>query len=808
MYSKKIINYPLLLAISFIFLFTSCGTKTTTNLNSDISLVPFPKELHLTPEKISVKNGIQVKTTNTDLKLLQKIIDPFFSTKNISTSTSSFSLIPSINSALEKDTYLLTITNSQINLEAGSYTSLAYGTTTLLQLIDENNNLSTGSIKDFPSLAYRGLMLDLSRAWYDVSTVKQIISLCSWYKINYLQMHLTDDALFTFQSDSYPKLASKNSYSKKDLQELNQFAIERGVVLVPEIDVPGHSSGFVRTMPDLFGLKNVASNPYTLNMGNEKVYQALDVLFGEVAEAFPYSPYMHIGGDEVFTEGFESDPLVQNYLKEHQLDNVEELYRHFLVRATDIVKSKGKQPILWSGFEREGKVKIPNDVIIMNWKPADYSPQEMIDDGYSIINASWQPLYVVNNRKWSPETIYNWNPFEWKGFQTPAETKGLIAKKSDKVVGASMEVWEQSQYKAFSSLIDRLPAMSEKIWNSSSTTFDVYSNRVKKTKATIENMVFPFTLDEKGLTFEKNKEPNFSEDMWFSNRLTLSITPLTKDISLRYTLDGSKPNNSSLAYTKPIEITKNTQFSLQAFKNNKPLGQTLLKSYTLVPVEFKIDGLVNQLSPNSWEKHKFIDAMTVTLKSSLKGEIRYTTDNTTPKANSKLYTKPFTIKNSIFLKARLFDKKGNPIGGMRSDEYERLQLEKSLTTNKPVTTSNKFEGGVPALINDGKITRWDHWGAHTNGNNWVVIDLEKEQTVKAFKVYTFWDGYRYYEYTIETSVDNKNWNLVVDRSKNREKSVPEGQLDSITPVKARYIKLRLIRNSSNPGLHLVEFQAF
>ena len=90
----------------------------------------------------------------------------------------------------------------------------------------------------------------------------------------------------------------------------------------------------------------------------------------------------------------------------------------------------------------------------------------------------------------------------------------------------------------------------------------------------------------------------------------------------------------------------------------------------------------------------------------------------------------------------------------------------------------------------------------------MVIDLEKEQTVKAFKVYTFWDGYRYYEYTIETSVDNKNWTMVVDRSKNRELSVPEGQLDTIQPVKARYIKLRLIRNSSNPGLHLVEFQAF
>jgi len=126
---------------------------------------------------------------------------------------------------------------------------------------------------------------------------------------------------------------------------------------------------------------------------------------------FKSTPYFHIGGDEARFTSVMQDPNVINYMKSNDLGNtdVHELYRHFLVRVNEMVKKYGKQTCIWEGFAREGEVEIPKDTIVFEFESLYHLPNELIDDGYTVVNTSWKPLYVVNEKKWEPKTIYDCN---------------------------------------------------------------------------------------------------------------------------------------------------------------------------------------------------------------------------------------------------------------------------------------------------------------------------------------------------------------------------------------------------------------
>ena len=186
------------------------------------------------------------------------------------------------------------------------------------------------------------------------------------------------------------------------------------------------------------------------------------------------------------------------------------------------------------------------------------------------------------------------------------------------------------------------------------------------------------------------------------------------------------------------------------------------------------------------------------------GSIRYTLDGKTPDVNSPAYSAPIVLDKTTTVTARYFDVTGKPLGYIWSTTYH----ERNLALNKPVEASgNKNPGERPEFAVDGSTDIAKYWGT-IPAPQWLRVDLEKEYTIDRIHIYPYWDGSRYYQYTIEVSLDGKTWSQVVDASKASTAETDKGHLHVIKPTPARYVKVTILKNSDNPAIHLVELQVF
>lgn len=783
--------------------------------SNDNLLVPKSHELKTATGTLSLANGFRFQSDQS-LEALAKVFeDEFFmlsGARNSETDQTAIIAL-SVDEDLSKEEYRLDI-SEKIIIQGGSHGAVSMGFTSLLQLLNDKLEVPKVSIADQPDTPYRSLMIDLARGWHDMGVLKEIITLCKWYKINYLHLHLTDDQSFTFPSKTYPQLATEGrSFTLEELEELNAYAYDRGVVLVPEIDVPGHSTQFIRKMPELFGIGDPRKNSYTVSMGKEEVYQALETIIGEIAEAFPHSPYIHIGGDEAFFSGMEDDPETLTYMEQHNIPDLDELFRHFLVRLNDMVKANGKQTMVWAGFKEKGEIQIPRDIIVILWNHQYYNQQRLIDDGFQVINASFKPLYVVNNRKWDADYIYtDWNIKRWEGWAVESDFEGKeVTDPNHQLIGATMCVWEQNQINQIHRLRERLPAMAEHLWNSRVGGLADFRSRLEKSDQKLLKLLRPFKVSTSGRTFPEMTEGNFYEHLWFNRQIDLTASATMDNITLRFTTDGTDVINSSPMITGDISLTETGTVKIQAFdKQGNSVGQPFHQRYFLRPISVKTDKLWKDLPPGSWEKLRFEDRMTISLETAFNYyNLHYTIDGSRPVPASPVYDEPITIDKTTQVRAQLYDEKGEPFGSGFSEVYYVIINEPSLTTGKPIIATNEEIGpGLAQKANNGRVTLWEQWGGHVGEEVWIQVDLEKVEEISRFKVYNFWDGYRYYQYTITASLNGEDWTELVDFSENTEKASIEGYEHKIEPTQARYLRINLLYNSANPGLHLVEFNAF
>ena len=503
----------------------SCSKKVKyIDKEININVVPLPKKVEVVESNkyILLPKKIKVFIDSDESKNLFDLISKDFKKLNFS---NSFELITNknrsnlsleIDNELGEEEYEIEVKN-KIEIKGGSPSAIKMARSTLLQLSENDKGriiFPIINIKDSPDASYRGLLIDLARKWHKVETIYKLIDLASFYKLNYLQFHLTDDQLFTFPSENFPKLQTKDKhYTKEELLSFVDYANQRGVVIVPEIDVPGHSMQFVKKYPEIFSISDAESGGEdlfggrvdfvnVLNMGKEEVYTSLEKLFIEVMDIFHTSPYFHLGADEANLKLIVDDPDVKKFMKKNNLGNdIHELYRYFIVRMNDFFKSKGKQMFVWEGFSRNGKIEIPRDITVFEFESLYNLPNHLVEDGYKLVNTSWKPLYVVRSGnpdpnvlplKWGPERIYEWNMWRWETwyYKSPAYKKPIQLDRNKNVIGAQMCSWEQTDESEVPSLRKRLPSFVERIWNvDKKVEFDVFFEKVNKTDIVLSEII-------------------------------------------------------------------------------------------------------------------------------------------------------------------------------------------------------------------------------------------------------------------------------------------------------------------------------
>ena len=496
------------------FLVFSCeNEKEIISIEPTNDIVPIPKEINFNDKNkgLAFSKNISVYFENPEIspliqlfkKEIQKItsLDINFLTND----KNSADLIFNIDENLKKEEYQIDI-NQNIYVSSGSYNGLVMAKNTLLQLMSIRKQsivFPLMKIKDYPDSSYRGLLIDLARVWHDIESLKNVIDLASFYKINYIQLHLTDDQAFTFPTEKYPKLPTPDRpYSKKDFRELVEYAKLRGIILVPELEVPGHATQLVKIYPEIFKVNNNNPNSNVVDISNEKIYTVLDEIIGEMVEVFYTSPYFHIGADEAHLDYYRNVPEIKRFMKKNNLGtDVNELYRYFIVRMNEIVKSHNKKMFLWEGFRKKGKIKIPKDVVVFEFETLYQLPNDLIDDGYTVVNTSWQPLYVVNGgvknpnarrAMWSPEKIYSWNIWRWENWydKAPASKKPIQLEETPLVIGGQFCSWEQAGEAEIPVLRKRLPSFIEKVWNNKEVLpFEIFFPKVEKNDKKLSKII-------------------------------------------------------------------------------------------------------------------------------------------------------------------------------------------------------------------------------------------------------------------------------------------------------------------------------
>jgi hexosaminidase len=321
---------------------------------------------------------------------------------------------------LGNEGYRLYVESDEVTIAANKSGGLFYGLQSLLQLMPyqiEGKSLITNfqwsipvvEILDVPRFGWRGQMLDVSRHFFTKEEVKAFIDDMAQYKYNLLHFHLTDDQGWRIEIKSYPKLTSVGAwnvkkegrfgaftppganeprdyggfYTQDDIRELIRYAKDRYVEILPEIESPGHSLAAIASYPELSctpgtyvvnsgdtfmdwygGGKFAARVDNTLCPANEKVYDFLDKVLGEVAQLFPF-PYIHMGGDECAKNFWEKNPQIKNLMVREKLSDMDAVQSYFVGRVSKIITSKGKKMIGWDEILEGGLVK---SAAVMSWR--------------------------------------------------------------------------------------------------------------------------------------------------------------------------------------------------------------------------------------------------------------------------------------------------------------------------------------------------------------------------------------------------------------------------------------------------------
>lgn len=434
------------------------------------------------------------------------------------------------------DEYRIICDESGITVFSSSPALTVSALSTLRQIAIETEgavSFPVCDIIDRPRFSWRGLSVDVCRHFFEIPELYKIVDILCFYKFNRLHLHLSDDQGFRIEINRYPKLNEIGSnrksslvkkgegevqdgvpcggfYTKKEIKELVVYARNRGIEIVPEIDIPGHSSAITASYPELcccgeptevvteYGIKDFSSR--ILCAGSDGVYEFIKSVLLEIVELFPFQ-YIHLGGDEAVKSEWKKCPRCRARMKTLGIKNTEGLQSYMFNVFSDFLKSMGRKAVFWNdGLTR----RTDPDALCQLWTPRfvkSIRPTvRSINHGRKAIISYFDSLYF--------DYPFSMTPLK-KTYNTVVVPRGVKAEAVSSVLGVEATIWTEwitDREKLWYNLLPRLAAISEVAWsNEADRDYKDFLSRLPDHYAFYEKEGYPFAKNkEKSGFFIKN----------------------------------------------------------------------------------------------------------------------------------------------------------------------------------------------------------------------------------------------------------------------------------------------------------------
>jgi hexosaminidase len=438
----------------------------------------------------------------------------------------------------------------------GQGAGLYYGMQTLAQLLPQERGralvLPAVAITDYPRFGYRGLLIDVGRHFFPVSSIKKYLDLAAQYKINTFHWHLTDDEGWRIEIRRYPKLTAPASgqvesspgyYTQAQVREVVAYAQARYITVIPEIEMPGHAGAALAAYPELACTPGADENVYC---PRETTFKFLQQVLGEVIALFP-GPYVHIGGDEVSKEGWRRSAEAQAIMKRHGLKNEEGLQSYFVSRMVRFLASRGKQAIGWDEILEGG---LAPGAIVMSWR-GESGGIEAVKEGHLAIMAPSEYCYFdygQGDARREPANIGGFTPLD-KAYGYEPIPRQLVNHGGKSILGIQANVWTEfiatPDYLEYM-LFPRLLAFAEVAWSpQAGRGYENFRSRLPFQLARLDAQHVNYRIPE----------PEGLHDLYTtSDEQTIIELRVDPGSLIRYTLDGSEPGEASPRYGSPIRV--------------------------------------------------------------------------------------------------------------------------------------------------------------------------------------------------------------------------------------------------------------
>ncbi len=605
----------------------------SNSAGAGVAIIPQPAHLHVKERAHTLGFESSLRACVNDQALLDmhmdrrvlEVVDPLGLGMSLCTHVGGCSASITLELGGEAEVfgsegYRLWVSEAGIEVQAATPVGVFYGIQTLRQLLPEpvvygtnrsyqGWSVSHVEIVDTPRFPWRGQLLDVSRHFLPLEFVRKNLDYMAALKLNVFHWHLTDDQGWRVPIEEYPQLTSVGAwrvdrnaepwwgraeqqdgekatyggyYTRQEIEDTIEYARLRGITIVPEIDMPGHSRSAVAAYPEVScdGVQRAVAtggiaDENTFCPGKEVTFEFAETVLNSVMDLFP-SEYIHIGGDECNKRAWRSCADCKKRMEDEGLADVEELQSYFITRMEKVINKRGRKMVGWDEILEGGLA--PN-AVVMSWR-GESGGIASARAGHEVVMSPNNYCYLdlkQGNPETEPELGYSQLLLSTVHSYEPLP-KDLTPEQSKLILGVQGNLWGESiqrEANANYMLFPRLFAIAEVAWSPAQRDdWDAFVRRLEPHLARLNSRGIGYAPSMYQVSIGVGGDPE-------TGGVVVDLSTEHGRVPIRYTLDGSSPTGYSALYSGPIPIESSTLVSAAAFRDGKPLGRMSTRQVAL-----------------------------------------------------------------------------------------------------------------------------------------------------------------------------------------------------------------------------------